>query len=101
MKLLLVFGVLLALVASCNKAEMPLPQEEARSYTYFEKNLKTNMDYQALINQFGAPTKDIGSGIHIYVYVLNDATEIWIGYTDKILYARHMDKNRQVIKTLL
>lgn len=54
------------------------------------------MDYTAIVSKFGQPTKDIGSGIHIYVYVLDDATEIWIGYVDKILYARHMDKTQKL-----
>ena len=57
----------------------------------FQTHLKVDMDYQTLVSKFGNPTKDIGSGIHIYVYVLPDATEVWIGYGDAILYARQVD----------
>ncbi len=58
---------------------------------YFQDNLIISMNYSQIVETFGEPEKDIGSGIHIYVYILNDKTEIWIGYTDKILYARHID----------
>lgn len=59
------------------------------------------MNYNAIVAKFGEPSKDIGSGIHIYVYILSDSTEVWIGYTDKILYARHLDKNHLLIENLI
>jgi hypothetical protein len=59
------------------------------------------MTYNSIVAIFGVPLKDIGSGIHIYVYQLADSSEIWIGYSDKILYARHMDKNGQIIENLI
>ena len=70
------------------------------TYEYFKKSLKQGMDFNTIVNTFGEPVKDIGSGIHIYVYTLNDSTEIWIGYADSILYARHMDQNQNIIHTL-
>jgi len=70
-------------------------------YSDFENNLKPDMTYDSIISQFGEPLDDIGSGIHIYVYQLTDSSEIWIGYTDKILYARHVDKNGQTIETII
>jgi hypothetical protein len=71
------------------------------TYTDFANNLKPEMTYDAIVAKFGEPSKDIGSGIHIYVYPLNDFTEIWIGYADKIIYARHVDKNHQVIENMI
>jgi hypothetical protein len=71
------------------------------TYDYFKDNLKPDLTYNSIVIKFGAPSKDIGSGIHIYVYQLSDSTEIWIGYTDKILYARHVDKNGQIIENLI
>ena len=50
---------------------------------------------------FGEPDADNGSGIHIYIYRLSDATEIWIGYTDKIIYARHLDSNQKLLHTII
>ena len=45
--------------------------------------------------------KTKGSGIHVYVYKLQDGIEIWIGYTDRIMYARHMSTNGQLLHTLI
>lgn len=59
------------------------------------------MTFTSIVEIFGQPSKDIGSGIHIYVYPLIDLTEVWIGYTDKILYARHMNQNQLLIETLI
>ena len=70
-------------------------------YSDFENKLKPDMTYNSIVAIFGVPLKDIGSGIHIYVYQLADSSEIWIGYSDKILYARHMDKNGQIIENLI
>lgn len=64
-------------------------------------NLKPDMTYDSIVAKFGEPSKDLGSGIHIYVYVLTDSTEIWIGYADKIIYARHMDKDYQIIEIII
>jgi hypothetical protein len=73
----------------------------SHTYDYFKDNLKSDMTYNSIVAKFGTPSKDIGSGIHIYVYQLTDSTEIWIGYTDKILYARHVDKNGQIIDNFI
>jgi len=70
------------------------------TYSDFENNLQSGMTYDSIVAKFGEPSNDIGSGIHIYVYQLSDSTEIWIGYTDKILYARHVDENGQILKNL-
>jgi hypothetical protein len=53
---------------------------------------------------FGEPDGDLGSGIHIYYYNLDDGTCIWIGFADRIIYARHMSNNTasgQLLHTLL
>jgi hypothetical protein len=71
------------------------------TYDYFKDNLKPDMTYDSIVAKFGEPSNDIGSGIHIYVYQLIDSTEIWIGYTDKIIYERHMDKNHQIIENII
>jgi hypothetical protein len=67
----------------------------------FKTHLKSDMEYAALVRVFGKPAKDIGSGIHIYVYALPDATEVWIGYTDKIVYARQLDEQGTVLLNIL
>ncbi len=59
------------------------------------------MSYTSFVDLFGEPARDIGSGIHIYVYELTDATEIWIGYVDRILYASHVDENQQLLHIII
>jgi hypothetical protein len=59
------------------------------------------MAFTDITTKFGQPDFDKGSGIHIYVYKLKDSTEIWIGYTDRILYATHMDSNQQLLHKLI
>ena len=71
------------------------------SVSDFEKHLKSEMTYPEIINIFGEPDDDIGSGIHIYVYYLSDATRVWIGYTDRILYARQVDGQGTELKRLI
>lgn len=59
------------------------------------------MNYSDLVQTFGEPEDDKGSGIHIYVYRLEDGTEVWIGFTDQILYANHLDGQLNLLKELL
>lgn len=98
-KLILGLSFLGCIIISCDKSQ---PKTELHKLTYedFRDNLTKDMDYQSIVVKFGSPDRDIGSGIHIYVWELEDSTELWIGYVDKILYARHLDKNRNVLHTL-
>jgi len=82
-----------------NKA--PDLKNDTLTLSNFQKNLKADMDYNAITAKFGIPSKDAGSGIHIYVYKLSDSTEVWIGYANKILYARHVDANRTVLDVII
>ncbi len=96
-KLLLSF-LLVMVIASCSKNDS---EQDKRTLAYFTVHLKADMTYSAIENAFGKPDADTGSGIHIYVYKLTDDTEIWIGYTDLILYARQVNKNREVLHILI
>ncbi len=44
---------------------------------------------------FGKPDRNIGSGLIIYEYGLDDGTKVWLGFPgfDKILYAKHVLKD--------
>lgn len=84
---LLLLVTLLTLTACANdEGQIPKPTLED-----FQTHLKADMDYKTLVSKFGEPAKDVGSGIHIFVYLLPDSTEVWIGYVDTILYARQVD----------
>jgi hypothetical protein len=70
------------------------------SIEYFQKYLKQDMNYSDMKSIFGEPDADIGSGIHIYVYNLEDGTKVTIGYTDRIIYANQVDE-MQVLTELI
>lgn len=46
---------------------------------------------QQVITKLGDPDRNIGSGIYVFIYVLSDETEVWIGSADgsHILYVKH------------
>ena len=71
------------------------------TYERFTKFLREDTTYKELVVLFGKPDADIGSGIHLYVYHLKDSTSMWIGYTDRVLYAYHVDENDQLLKVLI
>ena len=74
---------------------------EKETVQYFKEHIAASMNYSELVEIFGEPDKDIGSGIHIYVYQLKDNTGIWIGYTDTILYVKHMSKEGKMLSSIL
>ena len=96
-KALLFLFILSFSVFSCNK------KQEASKDTigYFTTHLKPSMSYNDIIATFGDPDGDLGSGIHIYYYNLPDGTSVWIGYADKIMYARHMSSSNLSSASLL
>ncbi|NJK77742.1 MAG: hypothetical protein HC944_01515 [Nanoarchaeota archaeon] len=57
-------------------------------------------DIDSIFEKFGEPHDDIGSGIHIYVYYLDDDSQIWIGHADQIIYVRHMNSDGSLIENL-
>lgn len=85
-KVSLILFVLALSISACNKKY----DLSKNTYEYFSANLKATMKYADIVAKFGEPIGDLGSGIHMYYYNLDDATCILIGYTDHIIYARHM-----------
>jgi hypothetical protein len=47
----------------------------------FRSFVSDSSTYKAIVARFGEPEKDIGSGLHIYVYKTSDGKEIWVGTT--------------------
>ncbi len=90
--------LILFVFLSCSNDRIMIKSE--MTYSNFQNNLKYDMNYNSIVSKFGEPAKDIGSGIHIYVYLLTDLTEIWIGFVDRILYIKHLDKNQQLIENM-
>jgi hypothetical protein len=97
MKYLLTLTLVCLALFSCHDDE---PVDRA-TITYFEEHLRAEMGLNSLVRTFGEPSDDRGSGIHIYIYPLTDGTEIWIGFTDQILYANHVDAQQNVLKVVI
>jgi hypothetical protein len=89
------------LFAACSKNDNPDNNDQKDTMQYFDANLKADMKYDDIVNLFGQPDGDLGSGIHIYYYDLRDGSRIVIGYADKILYARHVSANGQVVHNII
>ena len=85
------------LCTSCEEGDTANPD----SADHFSHHLRADMTFREIVKAFGEPDADIGSGIHIYVYILEDSTEIRIGFTDRILYATHVDQDHQLLKVLI
>ena len=66
----------------------------------FKEVLKDPPQMDAIVSKFGEPHEDIGSGIHIYVYELNDKTQIWIGHIEDIWYVQQVDSKGNLIEEL-
>ncbi len=85
------------------------PQDAASSYMDritptlddFKNILSQPYDIDDIFSKFGEPHYDVGSGIHVYVYDLNDGTQMMIGYNgDDILYVTNLDLDGNVIEEL-
>jgi hypothetical protein len=97
----ILFAILLAAMffTYCSKGRSAPSDKD--SIEYFNYNLTADLKYDELVGLFGEPDGDKGSGIHIYYYNLSDGTAVYIGYTDKILYARHMSASGQLLHTII
>jgi hypothetical protein len=86
-RLCFIFLFALLLLSGCQKED-----SVKKEFTFedFQRELKVGMDYSDIILKFGDPVKEIGSGLHIYVYELSDSSEVWIGYTNKIEYIKQV-----------
>lgn len=100
-KVLLAILLSSILFATCSKDDDNNSTDEKDTAAYFNANLRADMKYDEMVTMFGAPDGDLGSGIHIYYYELNDGSRIVIGYTDKIMYARHVSTSGQVIHNII
>ena len=61
----------------------------------FRQRLRRDLTPAKATDLFGKPDRQIGSGLIIYVYDLDDGTAIWLGFPGygKILYSKHVQAN--------
>lgn len=84
-----------AMLASCLSGNT-----KGMTLGYFRENISQDLGYDELLERFGAPGKNVGSGIDIYEYTLDDGSNVRIGYVDRILYVKHHDSKGALLETL-
>ncbi len=52
--------------------------------------LKLGTDVKKVFSDYGEPLRDIGSGIHIYEYKLDDGSIIRVGCVTTVMYVDHV-----------
>jgi acetyl esterase/lipase len=69
-----------------------------RTLAFFKSNLDKTLTPAKAERVFGRPDRDIGSGLMIYEYGLDDGSIVWLGFPgfDRILYAKHVKKDGKV-----
>jgi hypothetical protein len=74
--------------------KVPDAPKTARRIDAF-RSLRPTMTMAEVVRQCGYPDSDIGSGIHIFVYRLDDGSTVRIGTPDlqRMLYATHTEKS--------
>lgn len=101
-KIVILFVIVISVIFVISLAStMYNPPGNKATIDDFRKVLSESPDIDTIFDKFGEPDSDIGSGIHIYVYKLDDSTEIRIGYAGTFVYVQHVDSNGTVLEQLI
>ena len=70
-------------------------KSEMRDLSYFEKRLTKTLTPALAVKAFGEPNGRTGSGLIIYIYILDDGRELWMGFPGyaPIAYAKVRSKD--------
>lgn len=88
---------------SCSKQDR-CPQDDLPCYV---KYLHADMDYDDMVDYFGEPPVLLNAenadheGLHIYQYPLPDSTFVRIGFTDRLVYACHVDERNNIVEDII
>lgn len=86
--LLSIFLSLPALASDQAKSEAHMPTKKCTLQNF--QHLKLGTDVKTVFSDFGEPLRDIGSGIHIYEYKIDDGSIIRVGCVNTVLYVDHV-----------
>ncbi len=69
-----------------------------RTIEFFTKSLDKSLTPAKAVERFGKPDADLGSGLVIYAYQLDDGSRVLLGFPGfaPILYAKHEVKKGEV-----
>ena len=97
MRRIFLLAFALVIMVACNDD----PDVNRDTIEYFQEHLHADMTHNQLKTTFGEPDDDVGSGLHIYVYKLDDGTKVVIACSDKIFSAKHIDADDKLLQELL
>jgi hypothetical protein len=93
LKIILTFA-LLALLAACT-GQHPNSLDD---FDFLEKGMR----YQTVVDHIGEPDAEVGSGVQVYAYVLENDETVLISFLNGGLYsAQLVDKNGNIVKVLV
>jgi hypothetical protein len=71
------------------------PRTDFRRRLESFRQLRKGMSYPLITTWVGDADKDIGSGIHVMVYALDDGSRVLVGFADfnRLLYVKHVAKD--------
>lgn len=83
----------------CAKALNHPPRTDFSRKVEMFRDLKKGMSLAQVRDWVGDAEKDIGSGIHILTYRLDDGSRVLIGFPDfnRLIYVKHEDKAGKVV----
>ena len=84
---------------ACAKALERPPYTDSRRKVEAFRELRKGMSLRDVQAWVGNAEKDVGSGIHIMEYRLDDGSRVLIGFPDfnKLIYVKHEDKAGKVV----
>ncbi len=90
--LIIIIGIISAIIAP-----KLLNRAKDAKIIYLEQ-ISTNHNLNDIFNSLGKPDAEIGSGLFIYKYTLNDGSKILIGSqdNDSIMYIKQIHENGDV-----
>lgn len=103
---LTIYGIAsLMLLASCNgNIATHTPTTSDGSFPFLDFNFLTlGMSYDEIIAIVGEADRDIGSGVHLLIYNLNDGTEIMLSFVslDDLLAVYRYDPKKAIREVIL
>jgi hypothetical protein len=74
------------------------PRADAKRTLDTFKAIPKGATYRDVVEWAGQPKEDVGSGIHVMVFPLDDGTQVLLGTPDfqKVVYVKHKDKDGKV-----
>jgi len=93
----------LLLLGACESNKLQVTRDVNATAESFKLVLKKGMSFQEVKRNFGNPVKDVGSGLHIFVYEIDNGLSVWLGFADlnALMYAKVVNKKGDTLSDLV